>query len=41
LHFKVEVVSIRPASPLELDHGHVHDDDDDDSDPIDSGAYTH
>jgi FKBP-type peptidyl-prolyl cis-trans isomerase SlyD len=40
LHFKVEVVSIRPASPLELDHGHVHADDDD-SDPIDSGAYTH
>lgn len=42
LHFKVEVVSIRPASALELDHGHVHDpDDEDEGGSIDSGAYTH
>lgn len=40
LHFKVEVVSIRPASASELEHGHVHDDDGEE-DAIESGAYTH
>ena len=39
LHFKVEVMSIRPATATELEHGHVHDNDD--ADAIDSGAYTH
>ncbi len=41
LHFKVEVVSIRPATDTELDHGHVHEGDDDGDDAIESGAYTH